>query len=132
MAQRCASDKDVIELVLGRAQVNQFVDIVLHAGFAEHGVRDDAARDPVESKAVGASSAVEMIGRFSSAGTRHVLKRDCRVSWDVLGKHRRQRFGAKIAHAPGTSADDKRDRLALIKGRLRTCRTNPQPEESRR
>ncbi len=89
VTQRCARDEDIIELVLGRAEIDELVDIVLHAGFSEHGVRDDAAGNAEQSKTVGAGAVVEMIGRFPTSRAGHVLKRDGRIAGDVLGQHRR-------------------------------------------
>src|SRR5918993_1412090 len=101
-----------------RSQVNELINIVLNARFAQDRVRYDAAGDPEERETVGASGVVKMIGRFSPPCTGHILERDCRISRNVFDKNRCQGSSAQVTHSAGTGADDESYRFSLVKGRL--------------
>jgi hypothetical protein len=60
-----------------------------------------------------------VIGRLSTPAAGHILKRNGRISGNVLGEDRPESFGPQIAHPARTGADDERNRLTLIKRRLR-------------
>jgi hypothetical protein len=59
-----------------------------------------------------------MIGRLSTAAAGHILKRNGRISGNVLGEDRPESFGTQIAHPAGTGADDESNRFALVKRSL--------------
>jgi hypothetical protein len=101
-----------------RSQINELIDIVLNARFAQDRVRYDAAGDSEERETIGASGVVKMIRRLSPPCPSHILKRDCWISRNVFDKNRCQGSSPQVTHSAGTGADDKSYGFSLIKGRL--------------
>ena len=117
-----ASGQHVVSSAVRRADEGQFVEIVLHAGFAEHRVGDHAAADVAEDQTIGAGHGENMIGRLAPAAAVHVLVHEGRIAGNIFLQKRQHRAHAIVARSTRRAAVQKGDRLALIKRRLRKCR----------
>ena len=113
-----ASGKHVVSGAVRRTDEREFVEIVLHAGFAEHRVGDHAAADVAEHQAVGARHGEYVIGRLAPAAAVHVLVHEGRIAGNILLQKRQHRAHAIVSRSTGRAAVQKGNRLALIKRRL--------------
>ena len=62
----------------------EFVEIVLNAGFAEHGAGDHAAADVADGQTVGTSRVEDVIGRLAAAAAVHVFMHDDGIPRNVF------------------------------------------------
>src|SRR5688572_4952216 len=114
-----ARKENKVKHALGRAEIDQLVEIVLDAGFAQDCVRYHAAGNACDGEPVRPSGAVHVIGRLSASGARHVLRHDGWVSRNVLRKKCRDGFTPKISGSARPDTVDESDGLAFVERALR-------------
>ena len=112
-------DKNIMRAGVGRAEINEPIDVVIHSGFAQDGAGDVANANVGEGQAVRTSPVIHVIRRLTSAGARHELHHHCWIAGDMLGQVWNERARAPFAYAAGRAAADERDGFALKKVGLR-------------
>ncbi len=112
-------DEQVVLRAVGRAEINQLVDVVLHARRAEHGVGHQRGPHAADGQAVGLGDAIDVIGRLPSAARTHVLHDDGRISRNMLAQNVDHSARSQIRRSRRRPAENDGDRFVLIERRLR-------------
>src|ERR1044071_5886990 len=107
---------------VGRAEVDKFVDVVLHAGLAEHRVGDQGSTHAADGEPVRFGDFENVIGRLAAAARLHVLDDDVGTAGDVPAKNVDHGAGAQVGRTRRRSAQHDTDRLIGIEIGLRPSR----------
>ena len=102
-----------------RAKIDKFIDVVLHAGLAQHRVGDEGGAHAANGKTVGLGDFVHMIGGLPAAAGGHVLHNDRRIAGHMFAQDVDDRARAHIRRAGGRPAENDVDRFVGEKRRLR-------------
>src|SRR5688500_1371876 len=113
-----ARQKHIMKDTDGRAQISQFVDVVLHTAGIEDRVGHQGRRHAADGQAIRLDDAVDVIRRLSAAASRHILRNDRRVARNIFLQKWKQRSTPQIAGPSGGDNLHYRDRFAFVKIRL--------------
>ena len=86
------------------SEKNQFIDIVLDAGFSEYGLDQKSGRYTSNRKSIGTSGRIDIVRRLPTTATFHVFNYDGRFSWNVLLKCVKERSQSNIGGAAWTDS----------------------------
>ncbi len=123
--------KNILRCAVGRAKVNQLVDIILDARRAEHRVGDQTGADIGEDQAIG-FGVIDIVCRLSTAAARHELRDDDRLARKIFPQKWNGRLRAQRAGAARLAPLDQYNRLALKVGRglaKERCAANEKSEK---
>ena len=79
-----AGEKNIVKDADRRAEINEFVEVVLHTARIQNRVGHQRGRHAADGQAVRTSGTVNIICRFSPAPARHVIGNNGRVAWNVF------------------------------------------------
>src|SRR5690242_5427853 len=115
---------------VGCAEVNEFVDVVLYVGLAQHGIGDQCRTHAAQRETVGLGDIEDVIGGLPTAAGWHVLDDDVRIAWNVLAQEVRDRARAHIGGTRGRPAEDDGNGLAGVELRLSEARAGARCPEA--
>src|SRR5262249_47478864 len=109
--------KNILRRTVGRAEIDQLVDVVLDSRGAEYCVGDQAGTDISDGQAIRLGIAGNIVGRLSSTTPRDKSANDNRFGGNILTQKRDQRWRAQGSRSSRFAALDEHDSFALEIGR---------------
>ena len=85
-------NEQIVLRAVGRPQINEPVDIILHSRLAQHRVCDQRSAHTADGQPVGLGDFIDVIRRLPSTAGRHILHDDGGIPRDMLAQ--------KIDHGP--------------------------------
>src|SRR5205823_7195358 len=76
--------KYVVSYAIGRAEINEFTDVILDTRLFEHGQHQKAAHRRRDSEPIRAGYPVNIVGSLSSPRARHVFRDNRGLARDVF------------------------------------------------
>ncbi len=111
-------DENIMLRAVGRAKINELVDVILNTRLAENGVGDQRGAHAADGKPIRARSAIDMICRLPASARAHMLDRDRRISRNMFTQEICNRPCPQVGRAARRAAQNDCNRFVLIKRRL--------------
>ena len=119
-AQACLAvgDKQIVLRAIGRAEIDELVDIVLHARLAQHGIGDQRRAHAADGQPVGFGDFVNVVGGLPAAARSHVLHDNHGIARNIFAQNVDHRARPHIRRTRRRSAENHRDGFVLVERNL--------------